>query len=136
MSADVQCVVHAMTPTNILAALCAVETVYPKDLARLNLTLVAHYPGGSDSLAAEFADVARTITGAFSYVRRVISLPQSLYDKMERSPITGAPSEEAIRRLTGVERLDAWFYAHDISGNLVPALASAYPKATSICFGD
>lgn len=136
MTANVQCVVHAMTPTNILAALCAVETVYPKQLAGLNLTLVTHYPGGSDSLAAEFAAVARAITGTFTYVRHVVSLPQSLYDQLERSPGAALPSAQALRKLIGVERADAWFYAHDLSGDLVPALASAYPASTCICFGD
>jgi hypothetical protein len=136
MTEDVQCVIHAMTPTNVLAALCAVETLFSRRLAALELTLIAHYPGGSDALAAEFTAVSRAITKPFSYVRRVISLPQSLYDQLERKPGETWPSALALRKIVGIERPDAWFYAHDVSGDLVLALANAYPASTRVCYGD
>jgi hypothetical protein len=136
MTVAVQCVVHAMTPTNVLAALSAVKTLFSQRLATLELTIIAHYPGGSDVLAAEFASVSRAITKPFSYVRRVISLPQSQYDQLERSPGETWPSALTLRKIVGVERPDAWFYAHDVSGDLVLALANAYPASTSVCYGD
>ncbi len=136
MTSGTRCIVNAMTPTNILAAICAIETIYAGRLHTLDVTLVAHYPGGSDLLATEFADVARALARPFAYIRRVVGLRQSDYDKLERDPGQLLPAAAALRQVLGAEQADVWLYSHDVSGTLTPALMQAYPTAERICFGD
>jgi hypothetical protein len=125
--------IYAISPIHAATSVSAVMTRHPE--ADVSVTVVVHWPGAAAGLQSELTEIVREMLRPFSLVRAVVSFGQAQLDEIlglgRRAAVT-----RAIERALSLTNVDEIYYPHDVVGEMYQAIATTWPRARRICFGD
>lgn len=127
-------VVLVILPTHIIGALSAVRTLHGD--SDIKVTIAAYNPAmNKGDTFKEISAVIDSMAKAFPFVERVVPIALDEGNDLFSS---GNFDEAAtlLKGLLGIEECHEIYYPHDVMGIIYQSLASIYPDAARVCYGD
>ena len=98
------------------------------------ITIVVHWPGAPAEQVEEISTIVRQMTRQLSDVEECVVVAGDAAGLFEGR--VEADADAARRELFGDADFEEIYYAHDVVGQFYQALATAFPRARRICYGD
>jgi len=128
-------VAHVMTPTNLIAALCAFQTHRKQGKTKSKLVVLLENGHAPDDVTLAAANVLKAMVRELEFVDKLLVLTIADRAKMGLQS-NGRLAEQEVISFVGSPNIDTIFYPHDLSSDIVPSLLDAYPNSRLICTGD
>jgi hypothetical protein len=125
---------HIITPVYVTSFLSAVRLLHPGEDVELTL-LVFWGAAGSDAVRGEMAECVRAMTCGLPSPPRIVAVAEADMEAILRRESPEDVSA-AARAAFGLPELDEFHYGHATVGCFAQLMASAFPQARRVCFGD
>ncbi len=131
--AEFKCLIHIISPTHLVAAICAVKTLHPEESVKV--TVLINHPYLPSETMEETVKIINILSNSFAIIDRIVLITKDDTAKLLKSENLSDVIEK-LTKMIGLDYFDEFYYTVDFVIDIFKYLCLAYPAAQRICFGD